>query len=306
MASPLLFRPNHPEDNVITRVTSSDAGWDLLNMEVRQYQKGQSWQHHTGASESAIVILGGQCQVKSDVGNWDVIGRRPNVFSGMPYALYLPTNTEFTLTALSDDLEFAHCWVKTDQVHPAHLVTPEQSKIEVRGGHHATRQINSIIPPGFDCHKIVSCEVYTPHGNWSSYPPHKHCEHKEDATGNVIEADLEEFYFYKINNQADRKNGYAIQRVYTDDRDLDETVTAHDNDIVLVPRGYHPVSAASGYDCYYLNFLAGSAQSLACSDDPEYAWVKDTWTKENLDSRIPMVTHDMEPLTKGAGEPALV
>ncbi|MDP6935245.1 MAG: 5-deoxy-glucuronate isomerase, partial [Myxococcota bacterium] len=213
-------------------------------------------------------------------GSWG-IGGRHDVFSGMPWALYLPRRTHFEV---SGDAEIAHCWVPTDQDHPAQLVRPEDSEIEVRGGNNATRQINSIIPPGFDCHRIVCCEVYTPGGNWSSYPPHKHDRHVEEG-GRVVEADLEEFYFYKLRHP----KGYAIQRVYTDDRSLDESVVAHDNDIVLVPEGYHPVSAAYGYDCYYLNFLAGTAQTLAATDDPEHAWVKDTW--DRLDPRLPMVTH---------------
>ena len=171
----------------------------------------------------------------------------------------------------------------TDEEHPPQLVTPADTAIEIRGGHNATRQINSVFAPGFDCHRLVSVEVYTPGGNWSSYPPHKHDVHREDEQGRLLEADLEEIYYYKI----DKPGGFAIQRVYTDDRSLDAAVVANNNDIVLVPYGYHPVSAAYGYDCYYLNFLAGSAQSLANSDDPDLAWVKETWTAQ--DPRVPLV-----------------
>ena len=129
------------------------------------------------------------------------------------------------------------------------------------------------------------CEVYTPGGNWSSYPPHKHDVHRKDSEDNLLEADLEEVYYYKI----DKPEGYAIQRVYTDDRSIDSVVVAPNNDIVLVPVGYHAVSVAYGYNCYYLNVLAGSAQSLASCDDPAYAWIKETWTGK--DERLPMVTH---------------
>ena len=300
MGRSLLFSSGNKsfEPGVMNRVTAADAAqsapdWNMLSMEVRHLQKGQQWQHNTGEHEVAIVLLGGKCSVKSDKGEWAEIGNRKDVFSGMPWALYLPRHTEFTVTALTEVLEFAHAWVPSDQDHSAQLLTPADSEIEIRGGHHATRQINTIIPPGFECHRIVACEVYTPHGNWSSYPPHKHDTHKTDAQGTVVEADLEEFYFYKIRNTKNQKNGYAVQRVYNDERTLDETVTAHDNDIVLVPEGYHPVSAAYGYDCYYLNFLAGSAQSLACTDDPDYAWTRETW-EGNQDPRIPMVSHTME------------
>ena len=276
------------EPDVVTRVTAADAGWELLNVEVRRLDRGGTWRHRPGEHEAALVVLGGRCSVRSSAGQWPEIGRRPDVFSGMPWALYLPRGTDFECEALTDGLQVAHCWVPTDEDHPPRLVTPYDVEIEVRGGGGATRQINSILPPGFGCHRIVSVEVYTPGGNWSSYPPHKHDRHRTGPGGEVVEADLEEVYYYKVRGP----RGYAVQRVYTDDRTLDALATAHDDDIVLVPEGYHPVGAPWGYDCYYLNFLAGSAQSLASSDDPDYAWVKETWT--GTDPRVPMVTHAME------------
>jgi len=273
---------------VLNRVTREEAGWELLSMEARRLAPGGEWSADTGDCEATVVVLGGVCAVSSNRGDWPQVGRRPDVFSGMPHALYLPRRTSFAVTALGDALEIAYCWVPTDQDHPARLVTPAESEIEIRGGHGATRQINSIIPPGFDCHRIVAVEVYTPGGNWSSYPPHKHDSHRVDEGGRLLEADLEEVYYYRIKPP----QGYALQRVYTDDRSLDEAMVCRDNDIVLVPEGYHPVAAAYGYDCYYLNFLAGSAQSLAYADDPAHAWTKETWTAR--DPRLPMVSHEME------------
>ena len=133
-------------------------------------------------------------------------------------------------------------------------------KVEIRGGGNATRQINHIFTPDFPAHRLLLCEVYTPSGNWSSYPPHKHDVHNPPH-----EVDLEEIYYYRI----DRPEGYAIQRVYTADRRLDDTITVRDGDLVLVPEGYHPVVAAHGYNVYYLNALAGSARSMAAADDPD-------------------------------------
>jgi 5-deoxy-glucuronate isomerase len=257
-------------------------------MEVRRLDDGGTWAQRTGEFEAALVVLGGRCAVTSDKGEWASIGRRPHVFDGMPYALYLPRRTEFAVTALTERLEVAYCWVATDEAHPARLVTPEDCAIEIRGGHNATRQINSIIPPGFDCHRIVCVEVFTPGGNWSSYPPHKHDTHREDESGTLLEADLEEIYYYKIA----KPQGFAIQRVYTASRSVDAVVVCRDNDIVLVREGYHPVAAAYGYDCYYLNFLAGSAQSLAYADDPDHAWTKETWTAPG--PGLPIVHHGME------------
>lgn len=291
----LLFRPGlAPEaSGVVNRVTPSDAGWDLLGVETRRLARGETWSHETGACEVALVILGGRCSVRSSRGTWDEIGGRDDVFGGIAHALYLPRGTEFELRALSESLELAHAWVPSDQDHEPAYVRPSDCRVELRGGHNATRQINHIIPPGFGCHRIVSCEVYTPGGNWSSYPPHKHDDHRIGDAGEVLEADLEEVYLYRIREAAGPRpdgapRGYAVQHIYTDDRTLDELVAARDHDIVLVPEGYHPVSAAYGYDCYYLNFLAGSAQSLACTDDPDHAWTKDTWDRQ--DPRIPMVT----------------
>jgi 5-deoxy-glucuronate isomerase len=290
--SPLLVHP-HAKDGEYLRITPESAGWEHLSFAARRMRHGERWQHRTEDCEFGLVILGGQCSLESSRGAWPKIGRRPDVFHGMPYALYLPRETEFSVTALTEELDIAYGWCRAEGKHPLRLVTPEQVAIEIRGGGNATRQINSLIPPGFDCHRLVAVEVYTPSGNWSSYPPHKHDVHRVDGAGNIVEADLEEVYFYKL----DRPEGYAIQRVYTSDRQLDEVMVARNNNAVLVPEGYHPVASAHGYTTYYLNFLAGSAQSLANVDDPEHAWIKRTWTSK--DPRVPVVTLEMEKA--GAG-----
>jgi 5-deoxy-glucuronate isomerase len=273
---------------VFASVTAAQAGWDYLNMEARRLNAGETWRGSTGSSEYAHVILGGVCNIRTSQGDFERVGRRRDVFSGMPYALYLSRGVDFTIEALTDGFEVASCWVATEEDHPARLVTPKDSAIELRGGANASRQINGILPPGFDCQRIVAVEVYTPGGNWSSYPPHKHDVHRVDASGKLLEADLEEIYFYKLS----RPEGYAYQRVYTDDRHIDAVMMAQNNDMVLVPEGYHPVVSAHGYTTYYLNFLAGSAQSLANADDPAYAWVKAEWN--GIDPRLPLVTPEME------------
>lgn len=283
----LLIHPA-PGEREYIRITPQSAGWEHLGFAARTLKSGESWSGATGECEYGIVVLGGVCRVESSRGRWERVGRRPDVFHGMPYTLYLPPGTEFKVTATSAELDFAYGWCRGEGLHPARLVTPEQVAVEIRGGGNATRQINSLIPPGFDCHRLVAVEVYTPSGSWSSYPPHKHDVHRVNAAGQLIEADLEEIYFYKM----DRPEGYAIQRVYTSDSKLDEVLVARQNDAVLVPEGYHPVASAHGYTTYYLNFLAGSAQSLANSDDPAHAWVKQTWSAK--DPRVPLVTLEME------------
>ena len=276
------------QSGVFSHIRADQVGWDLLNMAALRLNRGEQYRGEVGEHEHVSVILAGRCHIKSSAGDFLNIGRRPDVFSGMPYAVYLPRHSHYTIEALSDTLEIASCWVPTDQDHPARLVTPRDCNIELRGGGNATRQINSILPPGFDCHRLVCVEVYTPPGNWSSYPPHKHDEHRIDDSGNLLEADLEEIYFYKINPPS----GFAYQRVYNNSGTLDALMMPRNHDAVLVPEGYHPVVAAPGYNTYYLNFLAGSAQSLANSDDPALAWVKGTWKAQ--DPRVPVVSMEME------------
>ena len=222
-------------------------------------------------------MLGGTCSVESSSGTWRHVGKRPNVFAGMPYAVYLPIHTEYTVSA-ETDCELALCSSRAEESHPARLIAPEDVELEVRGGGNATRQINHIIKPEFDAQRLLIVEVYTPSGNWSSYPPHKHDVHNPPA-----EVDLEEMYYYKI----DRPEGYAIQRLYFANRSIDTALVVRDGELVLVPEGYHPVVAAHGYNVYYLNVLAGSARSMAASDDPDYEWVRQEWREK--DPRVPLV-----------------
>jgi 5-deoxy-glucuronate isomerase len=284
----LHFLPDHTNPEYI-RVDPETAGWQALSFAARVLQEGQIWQHSTGEAELALVVLGGVCTVRSSRGAWEKIGRRQSVFQGMPYALYLPRRTEFTVEALTDRLDIAYGWALTDEDHPPRLVTPGEVGIEIRGGDNFTRQINSLLPPGFDCQRLVVVEVFTPGGNWSSYPGHKHDVHREDGRGNLLEAHLEEVYYYKIDKP---EEGWAVQRIYNDDRSLDELVLARDSTLVIVPEGYHPVAAPPGYNVYYLNFLAGSAQSLASHDDARSAWVKGSWSQK--DPRLPLVSLEME------------
>jgi len=283
----LLIRPSD-QGSEYHRLSPERAGWELLHFGARRLRGNARWDHSVGENEMVLVLLGGRCHLRSNRHEWLDVGRRPDVFSGMPYALYLPRNSELSVEATGESLDLAYAWCATDQDHPAKLITPEQIFVEIRGGGNATRQINDILPPGFDCHRLVAVEVYTPSGNWSSYPPHKHDEHRVDASGNLIEADLEEVYFYKI----DRPEGYAYQRIYTADGRYDELMLARNDDLILSPEGYHPVVSAHGYTSYYLNFLAGSAQSLASTYDPQFAWICDTWTEK--DPRLPIVSLEME------------
>lgn len=286
----LMIRPEASVDpDLIVEVTPEKAGWEIIHFQARRLAAGKEWRFATGMNELALVVLGGTLDVDFEKGQWRGLGQRANVFAGKPTALYLPIQTEFAVRAQTD-CEYAVTWAATDQQYEPHLITPADSAVEIRGGDHATRQINSIIPPGFPCARLVVVEVYTPGGNWSSYPPHKHDVHKTGPDGQIIEADLEEIYYYKI----DRPEGYAIQRVYTGidsplqvaGAGIDALLMPRDNDVVLVPEGYHPVSCPPGYTAYYLNVLAGSAQSLTASDDPDFTWVKNSY--KSRDPRVPI------------------
>lgn len=289
-ASNLIAHPGNTHAlNVIVEVTAEMAGWDYLHFQVHHLAARDAWAFATGERELALVVLSGRIQVESNRGQWPHIGERESVFTGLPHALYLPRQTALNVRA-ETECEYAVISAPADRDYAPRLITPRDIATEIRGGDNATRQINNIIPPGFACQRLVVVEVYTPGGNWSSYPPHKHDIHKTDRHGHVVEADLEEVYFYKLS----RPEGYAYQRVYTDPESplhragfpIDALLMARDNDAVLVPEGYHPVASPPGYTTYYLNALAGSAQSLANSEDPRYAWVKGNY--KGLDERIPL------------------
>lgn len=289
-ADNLIVHPgNSSEPDVVVEVTPEIAGWNYIHFQVRRLEPQRSWAFNTSDNELVIVVLGGSLSVASNRGKWPQVGQRKNVFSGLPSALYLPPHTSFSATAVTV-CDFAVAWASADQDYPPRLVTPADVEVEIRGGDNATRQINSLLPPGFPCQRLVIVEVYTPGGNWSSYPPHKHDLHKVSTEGDLIEADLEEVYYYKT----DRPEGYALQRIYTAPESplhragfpIDSVLVLRDNDVALIPEGYHPVSSPPGYTTYYLNVLAGSAQSLANSDDPQYSWVKESYRR--VDTRVPL------------------
>jgi 5-deoxy-glucuronate isomerase len=287
---PILAKST-PENERYQSITTAEAGWKYLNFMAGTVSPGQKWSGETGNNEYLFVLLGGDFSAETSAGIWRTSGGRRNVFSGLPHALYLPQHTKFEITPVGSFLDIACGWCLAQQSYPAHFITPSVVAgmgIEYRGGDNASRQINNILPPGSPASRLVCVEVYTPSGNWSSFPAHKHDTRQTDpVTGALTEASLEEIYFYKT----DKPQGFAIQKVYNDDRSLNEIAEAHNNDVVLVPEGYHPVVAGHGYNIYYLNFLAGSDQSLASTDDPDHKWIYGTWSE--MDPRIPIVTIEM-------------
>ncbi|PXX26037.1 5-deoxy-glucuronate isomerase [Arenibacter sp. ARW7G5Y1] len=284
--SHLQIKPKS-ETGIYHQITTKSANWKYLNFEARIMSKGETWEYDTQDNEMVIVLLSGNFKVESNQGNWETKNGRKDVFSGVAHTLYLSRNSQFRLTALSDTLDIGYGWCQVDEDFPAKFVTPEDTPVVIFGGDNATRQFNDLVPPGFGCSKIVVREVYTPSGNWSSFPAHKHDERLVDAEGTVLEPIQEETYFYKFQ----KPEAYAIQQVYTKDRSLDEIVRPRHNDVVLIPKGFHPVVAEHGFHCYYLNFLAGTDQCLANTTDPDHEWIYNSWTSK--DKRLPLVTAEM-------------
>ena len=287
---PLLAKASTDKE-VYQDITSAEAGWKHLNFMARTMKSGHIWSGKTENNEYLFVLLGGNFIAETSAGTWETSTGRKDVFNGLPHSLYLPPQTEFKITPAGGSLDMACGWCFADKKFPAKFITPSDvlaMGIEYRGGDNASRQINRILPPGSESSSLVCVEVYTPSGNWSSFPAHKHDTRRTDpVTGALLEASLEEIYFYKI----DKYQGFAIQKVYNDDRSRDEIMEPHNNDAVLIPEGYHPVIAGHGYNVYYLNFLAGSDQSLASTDDPDHKWIYGTW--KGMDPRIPVVTIEM-------------
>jgi 5-deoxy-glucuronate isomerase len=298
-AETLLVRPGDFADDPSLRLNIKPelSGWDFISFQLRSLDAGEQWRFSTAGDELAIVTLSGTYRITTNRGEWSNVGGRESVFAGIAHTLYLPRHTEGEVVARSGG-EFAVARAPVNSDHAPFLVRPEDVTTAIRGGDNATRQINLLIPPGSLVERLVVVEVYTPSGSWSSYPPHKHDVHRAGAHGKLIEADLEEVYFYKI----DKPEGYALQHIYTDPSSplhkqghpIDALIKVSTNDAVIVPEGYHPVVCPPGYTTYYLNVLAGSAQSLACVDDPAYAWVRETY--KTSDPRVPLYPLPKEPI----------
>jgi 5-deoxy-glucuronate isomerase len=264
-------------------LTPRALGWERIHFAVRHLKAGGVWSGMSRDQERCLVLLRGEFRV-SWGGAEHRVGPRADVFLGYPHAVYLPAKTPFRIAA-STACEIADCRaastlpagaVGESGVVQPRVIRPADCGFEIRGGGNATRQIVDIVPPAFAADRLLLCEVYTPSGNWSSYPPHKH-----DVDNPPREVDLEEIYYFRYKDP----NGYGFHRVYTSRRD--DTVRVTHGDVVAVRDGYHPFVTAYGYDAYYLNVLAGSRRSMAASDDPKYAHFRREWPPP--DPRLPLV-----------------
>jgi 5-deoxy-glucuronate isomerase len=256
--------------------TREEAGWEWMSFVVTRLLPGQVLELHTELEEMVLVLLGGTCTADWGAGEQS-IGKRAHVFDGLPYSLYLSTHSQVTLKA-ETVCEIAECRVPSTAKYEPRLVSPTEVSTGLRGGENASRQIVEVIPSSFPADKLVVFEVYTPGGNWSSYPPHKH-----DVDQPPVEVDLDEIYYFRMRDA----RGFAVQNLYRSDASRDAMVKVRDGDTVLVRDGYHPVVAGPGYDIYYLNFLAGTSRSMTVTEDPEHEWLRSTW--KETDPRLPLV-----------------
>jgi 5-deoxy-glucuronate isomerase len=242
----------------------------------------------TGDSETLVLPLSGDVVIECAGERLELAGRA-SVFDGPTDFAYLPPGETATLLSRSGG-RMALPSARTDRRLPVRYGAAADVAVELRGAGQCSRQVNNFCTPEtFDAAALIACEVITPAGNWSSYPPHKHDEART-VDGVAVEAELEEIYYFEVAGT----NGVAYQRVYgTDERPIDVLAEVRTGDVVLIPHGWHgPSMAAPGYDLYYLNVMAGPGTDRAwlICDDPRHAWVRDTWTGQAVDPRLPFGT----------------
>ena len=234
---------------------AQSGGQALIGFAMLSLKVGRTFREVTGANETILVILSGKCKVSTSANQWDCVGGRKSVFDGKPYAVYLPCDSEYEVRAL-EDVEIAVCSAPSNSKRPARLIGPEDVNVLSRGRENWYRDVYEIANLGEDADSLMVGETISGPGNWCSYPPHKH--------------DLEEMYFFKVNPP----QGFGIQRVYTDDKMLDELYVIRNNSLVAIPQGYHPLVAAPGYSVWFLYVLAaGPQQKLQAYNDPDHNWL---------------------------------
>ncbi|TME12575.1 MAG: 5-deoxy-glucuronate isomerase [Chloroflexi bacterium] len=261
----LLIKPQTGQTDGILRavdITPETAGWQYVSFAVYQLTRGQTLRGAADGRETTVVVLSGIGRAELNGQSVGQLGERLSVFENKaPYALYLSEDASYQVECTSDGMEIAVASAPTAHRHlPARVLRPQDVSVELRGEGNTQRRIQHILDTDQEAEHLIIVEVITPAGNWSSFPPHKH-----DTENPPYEAYLEETYYHHV-QPAD---GFAFQRVYTYEG-FDETVAVHDGDLVLVPKGYHVVSAAPGFDLYYLNIMAGPHRAWNYQVDPAF------------------------------------
>lgn len=260
----LRIRSTAPDENgVVLDVTPRSAGWHYVGFRVLRLAAGQSYDGGEEGREACLVILSGTIDVVAREARFVGLGGRTNVFAGPPTAVYLPAGLAYRIEA-ADAAEVAICTAPGTGRGSPRVIGPDAVGLETRGQGTNTRHVRNILDDKAEAESLLVVEVITPAGHWSSYPPHKH-----DRDAAPEETLLEETYYHRLSPP----QGFAFQRVYTDDRSIDEAIAVEDGDLVMVPRGYHPVGTAHGYDLYYLNVMAGPRRQWVFANDPAHDWI---------------------------------
>jgi 5-deoxy-glucuronate isomerase len=255
-----------------------EAGWEHAGLYVLTLAPGESRLITGREFEWLVLPLSGQVRVECD-GKLVFLFGREGPFAGPTDFAYVPVRSTFTLTSTAG-ARIALPHAKASESLPFRRIPAEETVVELRGAGHCSRQVNNFGTPSvLNAESIIACEVLTPAGNWSSYPPHKHDEHREDR-----ESILEEIYYFEMRAEGDAPasaEAFGYQRVMAE---------VHSGDVVLVPHGWHgPSMAPPGYDMYYLNVMAGPAarREMLSRDDPDHGWVRKLWASQKVDSRLP-------------------
>lgn len=297
MTAPVIRRGTSASAPFALEITPKSAGWDFSGLRILELGPGESQSFDTGEAETLVLSLSGSAQVETEGRTFTLIGR-DTVFSGVSDLVYVPRDARCTVSSVAGGrfaLPSARCAAKL----PVTYLPATDIPSELRGAGQASRQVNNFGIPGvLDADRLIACEVLTPGGNWSSYPPHKHDEERDGETR------LEEIYYFEI-AAGPAGPGIGYQRVYGHDgADIDVTTEVGDGDVVLVPHGWHgPSIAAPGYDLYYLNVMAGPGEERAwlICDDPRHAWVRDTWPGQAVDPRLPFGSAATDRPATGTG-----
>ncbi|WP_427026527.1 5-deoxy-glucuronate isomerase (plasmid) [Aureimonas ureilytica] len=261
--SKLLVKPSGTEGRVVD-VTPDSAGWTYVGFALHKLKPGETVTGGEATRETCLVLVSGKADIIAGDTAFGTLGRRMSPFDGKPSSVYVPAGMEWRVTA-ETDLELAVCTAPgTPGARPPRLIGEEDNTQEVRGRGNNVRHVTNILPETAEADGLLVVEVITPAGNTSSYPPHKH-----DQDDLPQESYLEETYYHRINPP----QGFAFQRVYTDDRSLDEAMAVEDGDVTLVPKGYHPCATIHGYDLYYLNVMAGPKRTWKFHNAPEHEWL---------------------------------
>ena len=262
--SHLLHRPFGTRGEV-HRITPESAGWRYVGFGLHRLRAGDTASDATGGREVILVMVEGRARIRGAGQDWGELGDRMDVFEKTaPHCLYLPNGTDWHVEATTDCI-VAVCSAPGHGGHAARRIGPDGIELTARGRGANTRHVNNIAMEAQDwCDSLLVTEVFTPAGHWSSYPSHRH---DEDDFPRITY--LEETYYHRL-NPAD---GFGVQRVYTDDRQLDQTMAVHDHDVVCVPRGHHPCGAPYGFEMYYLNVMAGPRRNWRFVPAPEVEWI---------------------------------